>query len=115
MNKEIKTKWVAALRSGKYKQTQGALRRPKPSSSCDRPEGYCCLGVLCKVVAPNKRWSKGLTAYSFYKASAVLPKFILDSLNLTSKEEDCYYKLPSMNDSGGRSFAEIADFVEANL
>ena len=40
MNQEIKAKWVAALRSGEYKQTKDVLQ----SSS-----GYCCLGVLCDI------------------------------------------------------------------
>lgn len=37
MNKQIKTNWVAALRSGKYKQIKESL--------CDGT-GSCCLGVL---------------------------------------------------------------------
>jgi hypothetical protein len=40
MNLEVKTKWVEALRSGEYKQTQKRLR--------DKV-GYCCLGVLCDL------------------------------------------------------------------
>jgi hypothetical protein len=40
MNEEAKRLWVAALRSGKYDQTTGALRDGV---------GYCCLGVLCEV------------------------------------------------------------------
>ena len=31
---------VAALRSGKYKQCTGALRKD---------DGFCCLGVACDV------------------------------------------------------------------
>lgn len=37
MNKDIKKKWVEALRSGDYKQTRLRLQ--------DKG-GYCCLGVL---------------------------------------------------------------------
>lgn len=46
MNPEVKAKWVAALRSGKYDQGRGQLRSP---------DGYfCCLGVLCELaVAEN--------------------------------------------------------------
>lgn len=40
MNQEIKTKWVAALRSGHYAQTKNNLKDK------DR---YCCLGVLCEI------------------------------------------------------------------
>lgn len=37
MNKLVKKLWVAALRSGKYKQGKGQLKTDR---------GYCCLGVL---------------------------------------------------------------------
>ena len=40
MVKEIKDKWVAALRSGKYKQGSGQLHNTMNDT-------YCCLGVLC--------------------------------------------------------------------
>jgi hypothetical protein len=43
MNKRVKTKWLKALRSGKYKQGRGQLRTPD-----DR---FCCLGVLCDLYA----------------------------------------------------------------
>lgn len=42
MDKEIAIKWVAALRSGEYKQAQGALCQYDHRG--DR--GFCCLGVL---------------------------------------------------------------------
>lgn len=50
MKKNIATKWVKALRSGKYKQAKDAL------CSFDehgKPSGYCCLGVLT-CLAPKK-------------------------------------------------------------
>jgi hypothetical protein len=40
MKKEIKAKWLKALRSGRYKQCEGYLHTGK---------GYCCLGILAKV------------------------------------------------------------------
>jgi hypothetical protein len=44
MNPEVRARWTAALRSGDYPQTAGALRRLQAT---DRDgEGYCCLGVL---------------------------------------------------------------------
>lgn len=39
--KKFKDKWIAALRSGKYKQGRGQLRSLN--------NNYCCLGVLCDV------------------------------------------------------------------
>lgn len=43
MDIAIKAKWVEALRSGEYQQTQGKLHDNTSNS-------YCCLGVLCRVV-----------------------------------------------------------------
>jgi len=40
MKKEIADKWVEALRSGKYEQTEGYLKTEN---------GHCCLGVLCEI------------------------------------------------------------------
>lgn len=45
MNKEVKAKWVAALRSGEYKQGKGRLKNINNE--------YCCLGVLCALKTNN--------------------------------------------------------------
>lgn len=37
---QLQIDWLAALRSGKYKQSGGWLKSP---------DGYCCLGVLCEI------------------------------------------------------------------
>ena len=42
MDPELKAKWVAALRSGEYKQGRDVLHNNKSNT-------YCCLGVLCRV------------------------------------------------------------------
>lgn len=42
MNPEVKAEWLAALRSGAYKQAQARLFDPETG-------GYCCLGVLCDI------------------------------------------------------------------
>lgn len=44
MNTEIKSKWVKALKSKKYKQGKGALK-----SYLNGKELHCCLGVLCDL------------------------------------------------------------------
>lgn len=46
MNPEIKAKWVAALRSGKYQQGTGYLKRREANSA---EYQHCCLGVLCEL------------------------------------------------------------------
>ena len=42
MKREIADKWVAALRSGEYKQARETL-------ACDARTKHCCLGVLCEL------------------------------------------------------------------
>src|SRR3954467_3257157 len=42
--KEVRAKWVAALRSGEYKQTKSYLHDE---------QGYCCLGVLCDLAVKD--------------------------------------------------------------
>jgi hypothetical protein len=46
LDPEVKAKWVAALRSGDYRQGRGALATRLP----DGVE-YCCLGVLMEIAA----------------------------------------------------------------
>jgi len=45
MTPELKALWLAALRSGEYRQTRDTLK--------DK-DGYCCLGVLCHVASEAK-------------------------------------------------------------
>ena len=40
--------WIEVLRSGKYKQTTGALRKARINNQFE----YCCLGVLCDITRP---------------------------------------------------------------
>lgn len=50
MKRKIKEKWVAALRSGEYKQGTGRLHTLVGSSGGYSPEDkFCCLGVLCDL------------------------------------------------------------------
>ena len=51
MNKRIKNKWVKALRSGEYDQTDGTLAEVNLDTG---KESFCCLGVLCDIHAQEK-------------------------------------------------------------
>lgn len=101
MNAELKAKWVAALRSGEYQQIKGKLHDGK---------GYCCMGVLHRLVtgrAPKSYW--GLEAYD---GSLDLDFDECERPESTRVDGDT--TLMHMNDQG-KSFAEIADYVEAHL
>ena len=46
MSPSIKTRWIEALKSGKYKQGKGRLR--------NKDNEFCCLGVLCELAVKDK-------------------------------------------------------------
>lgn len=96
MDAELKAKWIAALRSGEFKQTRGYLKDDA---------GYCCLGVLCKVQGAD--FSK-----------LVLKDISLRGFDGGTTLED-RRRLADMNDGrdghSEHSFAQIADFIETKL
>jgi hypothetical protein len=92
--KELKNRWVAALRSGEYEQGRLKLKVD---------DKYCCLGVLAEVAGilgsrdtpecdgeVSCLWSEGLSS-------------------------GVQHELYSMNDSQQLSFAQIADYIAANV
>lgn len=130
MNKEIKQRWINALRSGKYSQTEGCLRDGK---------GYCCLGVLTDIAIKDgviEGWQLrpgasgeerpyvvvdqvGLGAP--FEQDAVLPKKVaewaeLDAANpfVSIPGESYPVNISDPNDNG-YSFKQIADIIEEQL
>lgn len=113
MNPEIKERWIAALRSGEYKQTIGNLRVK---------DKFCCLGVLCDLAAKDGigEWQENKNSNRFFStplfaASKLLPSTIVSWAGLNSPRvliDDS--SLVSLNDQGA-SFSEIADIIEKYL
>ena len=108
MDKKIKAVWVAALRSGKYKQTIGRLHRDKATQKA--PVGYCCLGVLSKVCGETNKsmGSRGFPSHAVLVASG------MDYETTVSFDEEDR-SLEFLNDTKRLSFPEIADIIEAQL
>lgn len=106
MNAELKAKWLEALRSGKYAQGTVQLRYH---------DAYCCLGVLCDVVDPGG-WRHHDYAYGEgedeQEETSTLPFGLRCELGIPIDVET---ELIHMNDDNESTFAEIADFIEANL
>jgi hypothetical protein len=104
MNPEVKTKWVEALRSDKYKQAEGQLKDP---------HGYCCLGVLCDISGLDE-WDE----FSYMHAQSVLPNEVAAWAELDNDPavtvNDKQVKLSFLNDSNS-DFTEIADLIERYL
>lgn len=108
MNAEIKEEWVAALRSGKYSQTEGSLRDEI---------GYCCLGVLCELLeargighydGDNNYWFENKHEKNM-PPTAIRDYLGLDSWKINYEGE--IKSLDSLNDDGKR-FEEIANAIE---
>lgn len=92
MNQELKTKWVEALRSGRYLQgTSNLCRHGK----------YCCLGVLCEVAGRDDDW----------RDWNIKPFLGDGSYGIHEKQAE---ELADMNDSG-KTFPEIADWIEKEI
>jgi hypothetical protein len=125
MNSEVKEKWVAALKSGEYKQTQYALHDN---------EGFCCLGVLCDLY--SKEFSEvtwefddKLKMYVFQRERTELPSCVsvwagINTLHgnaaVTFRDEDCQNgeratNLMDLNDEWLMSFDKIADIIQEQL
>ncbi len=92
MKQTVMKQWVKALRSGKYKQTTGVLKKPRG--------GFCCLGVLCDIPFEVSEWA-GMGSVEGLVAGEVRYNGISQSL-------------AAMNDLDKKNFAELADFIEAN-
>lgn len=118
MRKAIAMKWVAALRSGAYKQTTSRLRDDK---------GFCCLGVLCNVHAQEhpKIAAKQTDPTMYLENGYTFPVEVMKWAGLSSDigekrnrgqlviSGDHYRHLASANDNG-ISFTEIANWIEKN-
>lgn len=105
--KEFKKKWVAALRSGKYKQGEYNLYDSHNNNS------YCCLGVACKVAGiRNSRIDQIATI-------PVGMKDIPEMLQGASEDNKLVEKLTTWNDGNlfqpRRSFKWIASYIERYL
>ena len=111
MRKELKEKWLEALRSGKYKQGRGDLRNVD--------DEFCCLGVLCDISGQGEWGTKLMiqkAPYCYGQGDewqhCALPPFMKKFTNLPMNTEETLFNL---NDKRGLSFHEIADWIEENV
>lgn len=106
MSPELKEKWVAALRSGKYKQGKKVLRTYENT--------FCCLGVLCDIANPNG-WEPAPGSWAYQGNQHDLIGTDLDYLD---RKQSC---LANMNDGCGewynnpQTFEQIATWIEENM
>lgn len=97
-------KWIKALRSGKYSQTKNSL---------EDSDGFCCLGVACKVLIP--KYKLFIDDYGFIQGeipenqgnSPVWLNKINDNFSIITSKS-----LVDLNDNKNFTFDEIADVLE---
>lgn len=113
---ELFERWVAALRSGEYKQGSGWLRTVARGGSY-----WCCLGVLDDMIDPSKwddsgpiaRWCthaaelRVIDAWAFFGDGKPLVTLV-DPVSYLGVERAT---LSALNDDG-MPFPEIADVID---
>ena len=106
MKSEIKASWLEDLRSGKYQQCTGELFDGK---------GYCCLGIL-ENVRRRTLGKRLLRAYESPTDESILYASTAHWAGLTERDPVIAdAALSAYNDEAKKSFAEIADLIEAHL
>jgi hypothetical protein len=101
MNTKLKAEWIAALRSGKYKQGKTFLR--------DSVDNYCCLGVLCEVAGEVGEHDAVVGGYYYRDTYGTLSSTMLREFGMSA---NLMSKLIGMNDVERCSFDTIADYIE---
>jgi hypothetical protein len=112
MNPEIKAEWVAALRSGEYKQGRSYL-----GQRLDDEMYYCCLGVLCEVTKERLGiQAEEVSEVVHYQSRNAYPPYrVMDfagliGLNVLINGEE--HSFADLNDHARLTFDQIADLIE---
>lgn len=106
--------WVAALRSGRFKQAKRVLHR---TNGEDR---FCCLGVACILyIEAGNKLKTGVAkdtskAITYGGKAGTLPKPVREWLGLRTSEGiyNNWFSLTKDND-GGKRFPKIANIIES--
>lgn len=114
MNKEVKEKWVAALRSGDYKQGFNRLKTVMNDLDGKDVSSYCCLGVLCDLASKEgiiKELNHGFFGTSLNNCNQFsLPVEVAKWVEIDMTGEMTI--LARYNDKHKLTFNQISDFIE---
>ena len=120
MKPKIKARWLAALRSGDYRQGKYRLREGND---------FCCLGVLCDVLSSDAggEWVRPKEQKSAWPntdsemqeaAGGLLHERVPEIAGLNPNQLGVSFvphlTLADLNDQG-KSFDQIADVIEKHL
>ncbi len=111
--KANRKKWVAALRSGEYKQGKGCLENANGE--------FCCIGVLAKLAGVDRTVSTGKNALNqsiiydgqIGSASDKVKEWIglVNEVGMYA-QDDGWEDLARLNDNG-HTFEDIAAIIES--
>ncbi len=123
MNRRVKKLWIKALLSGEYEQGRGELRTLRGAGRVT----FCCLGVLCDLYAKETKggsWMFDRFLDNTYdqESSGVLTDGVKDWAGLglgnpsvSSKDGEVRAISLSVLNDAGRSFEQIAEYIEYSL
>lgn len=120
LDPEVKARWVEALRSERYEQGAGYLRAAE--------DMYCCLGVLCDLIAPDEWSDEPSPVANAYTHGGPAEAMTMPPLTVQYQAigrpipdpvhppriVSAIQHLASVNDAGG-TFDLIADLIERYL
>jgi len=117
MKQDFRDKWVAALRSGEYKQGSGSLHVVNGDT-----HEWCCVGVACDVlIGMGATIPHGLVFEdgNVYHYDAQCEMVSYASAIMIGLEHGKLRTLAAMNDGDNEllpsTFMEIADYIEKEL
>jgi len=109
ISKDVKDAWIAALRSGRYEQAEGAMARETP----DGQRCYCALGVLADIIDPCG-WSPDEEMHGSY-LTHTLARNDYAYLNEDVLPIEVQQQLADLNDCELACLASIASWIDANV
>ena len=118
LERNFKRRWVAALRSGKFKQTKKVLFDQSSG-------GFCCLGVMCSLKGIKKSELEGVSFPQDVRSFD-------DAFNIDPTTHDFFHgmnngdawKVPyrgrmcslnELNDFEGLTFKQIANIIDRSV
>ena len=125
MNESEKKLWTDALRSGDYEQENGMLKNAHAGIV-----RHCCLGVAVEVLGTPLEKENNLAMSAYGESARCVPdagfqrrmgmdadQYDMDGVFAPSSDgiQSASSICMDMNDDKGKTFAEIADWIDKNL